>query len=293
MLSLNFDWTRFIEVDTQPYAVEYLPMEVRLFPDWKKSVYIEWDVPPDDLGQVPTFKVYSSMSELGPFRAVTGSPITDPFYTTERIDSDSNVADQYYTIEVSYPDGRIFRSYPKAPENDIPAWQGRRFRNIQRREVLLLDKFVGVESIIFIPKTFGPRCPHCWDDVHQKVMNDHCEHCYGTGFEGGYHTGMRTLLQYNPTDKRADAAYFGISENIMITAWTISFPSISPRAMIVRVPDRKVYRVEGHQGTTEMLTNTVRQQFVLKELSKDAIEQTLANREDTKDILTRQPHVHH
>jgi len=66
MLSLNFDWTRFIEVDTQPYAVEYLPMEVRLFPDWKKSVHIEWDVPPDDLGQVPTFKVYSSMSELAP-----------------------------------------------------------------------------------------------------------------------------------------------------------------------------------------------------------------------------------
>jgi hypothetical protein len=56
--------------------------------------------------------------------------------------------------------------------------------------------------------------------------------------------------------------------------------------------DRRVFIIDGHQGSTEMLTNTQRQNVVLKELGRDAVENKLFNNPNVIDVMPRKPHIH-
>lgn len=283
-------------VNTIPIYEEatYIDMDVTIVPDWNVSIYIEWVEPtrPDGLVHDVEYAVYYSESEFGPFNTLTPQPITDLSFFTRWQIQDSKVFEQYFTIECIYSDGKTFRSYPKVPGVGMPKWHRLRQREIIRREAILLDRFVGVESIIWNPKYTGKRCPVCWDPVHLKITQDHCEVCYGKGYEGGFDTGMRTRMQYSSIDQQSLISYQGRIEPITISAWTIALPLLHPDAIVLRMGDRRVFIIDGHQGSTEMLTNTQRQNVVLKELGRDAVENKLFNNPNVIDVMPRKPHIH-
>ncbi|CAL9985748.1 hypothetical protein VPHD69_0278 [Vibrio phage D69] len=323
-ISVSVEWQYFSNQETDLITpiedAEYISMDVRIVPDWNTSVYIEWDHPdiPDVAESDLKYVVYYSESEYGPFTSLHAQPIHGPdilntekgqldppgpdgdlsFFTTWQV-QDSKVYEQYFTIEVHAPEddfgnpSKIYRSYPKSPSQGLTKWHRLRQRDIMRREAILLDKFVGVETIVRTKKRRGKRCTSCWDPIHLKVTDDHCEACLGTSYEGGYDTGMRTKLQYSSIDPQSRQSYQGREENITISAWGIAYPLLHPGSIILRVPDRKIFRVEGHQGSTEMLTTVQRQNIVLTELGRDSIENALFNRDDVKDIPMRVPHTHH
>lgn len=276
--------------------VKYIEMTVRIVPDWNVSVYLDWDAPtPPDQGENDddvTYMIYSSDSEMGPFTSITVQPIRDTTYFTRWQVEESKVYEQFFTIECIYADGRKYRSYPQTPSFALPKWQQLRQRDIVRRESILLEKFVGVPTTIYVPRDSGLRCPDCWDPVHLKVIRDHCETCYGTSYEGGYNTGIETLMQYTSIDAQSNYSYVGTEEPITISAWTILLPLIPPHSIVLRTGDRKVFRCEGHQGSTEMMTTIQRQNIVLRELSRDSVENKLFNRTDAVKIMPRVPHVH-
>lgn len=299
MLDFNMDWTSFaiyrdplIDPDE---VIPYIDMTINIIPDWNTSVYLDWQAPSTD--DIISYMIYYSENEAGPFLPLTAQPITDLHFFTLWERQDSRVFEQFFTIESIYDDGRKFRSYPTAPSAGLSKWHLLRHRDIIRRERILLDKFVGVETIIFNPKYHGMRCKECWDTEHLKVTNDHCESCYGTSYEGGYDTGMRILMQYTSIDPQSSISYNGRVEPITISAWTISYPLLFPDAIVLRVEDRRLFEVAGHQGSTEMRTNMQRQNVVLQELGRDSIENKLFNligvEGAIQDIMPRKPHVHH
>lgn len=300
-LSPDVSWNRFAHRTTDlitpaPSAeASYVEMEILLIPDWNVSMYLEWQpiIPPDagDNSDV-SYMIYTSDSELGPFIQITPQPIRDTSYFTYAQTQDSKIYEQYFTIEVLYADGRIYRSYPATPSVALSKWHRLRQKDIIRREHLLLDKFVGAEAIICTRKWSGLRCKACWDPVHKKVFNDHCEECYGTSYEGGYDTGMRTKLQFTSIDIQSNFSYQGSEEPVTISAWGLAFPILYPGAIVLRTGDRRVFRVEGHQGSTEMLTTLQRQNVILRELGRDSVENKLFNRTDVLDVMPRKPHVH-
>lgn len=290
----NFAYGRPVELTPVGDSVEdaeYFEMQVSVIPDWNTSVYLEW-IPPEELAVGAVYMVYYSESELGPFTTLTEQPIIDTTYFTTWQVQDSKVYEQYFTIELITPDGKHYRSYPKYPGHTMSKWHMLRHRDIIRREAILLDKFAGVETIVCTRKWRGLRCKECWDPVHERVIGDHCESCYNTSYEGGYDTGMRTKLQYTSVDPQSNFSYQGTEEPIMISAWGLPFPLLHPGSILLRTGDRRVFRVEAHQGSTEMLTNIQRQNVVLRELGRDAVENKLFNRDDTIDIPVRVPHVH-
>ena len=298
MFDINVGWTQFAiyrEPLIETEDVVYVDMNVRIVPDWNVSIFMEWDPldnPEGVLGD-PLYSIYYSESELGPFLPLTAQPTSSlSFFTTWQV-QDSKVFEQFFTIEATYPDGEVFRSQPYVPGNGLPKWHLLRHKDIIRRAAILLDKFVGIETIVFNPKYRGMRCTKCWDPVHLKVTNDHCETCYGMGYEGGYDTGMRTLFQYTAIDASSSIGYQGRVENLIISAWTQPFPIIHSDSILLRMIDRKAFVVEGHQGSTEMMTTMQRQNVVLKELNKDAIENKLFNNTDVIDVAARKKHIHH
>ena len=294
MFDINVNWTHFTpHIDPKiSDKFEYIEMHVTVIPDWNVSVYLEWE-PLDVVGDDPLYTVYYSEAELGPFMQLSPQPTSNlSFFTTWQI-QDSRVFEQFFTIETRYSDGRIFRSKPKTPGNSLPKWHRMRYKDIIRRERILLEKFVGIDTIVFNPKYHGKRCEHCWDKKHLKITEDHCEYCYGQGYEGEYDTGIRTLFQYSSIDAQSNIGYQGRVESITITAWTVPFPVIHPDAILLRMNDRRAFSVQGHQGSTEILTSMQRQNVVIRELGRDAIENRLFNNKDVLDIWPRKLHVHH
>lgn len=294
---LSPTWTRF-SIPSAPVLItkdaEYIDMEITVVPDWNTSLYIKWKPPatPEGVTGDPLYQVYYSESEQGPFLQLSGEPTSDLHFFTKWQNQDSKVFEQYITIECIYDDGSIFRSYPKYPSLQLPKWHILRHRDIIRRESILLRKFVGSESIVWNPKYTGKRCTECWDSFNEKVVDDHCKTCYGTSFEGGFDTGMRTLMQYSSIDPQSKISYQGRIEPVTIQAWTISYPLIQPDSIILRTSDRKLFKVEGHSGSTEILTNIQRQTVMLKELGRDSIEYALFNNTNYIDVMPAKPHVH-
>lgn len=258
---------------TTQTETEYI--SARVYSMFYRHQVIEWTVPAK--WGACTFEVYTSETGQSEWKKLTTAPITGNYFKDRSNQNYSEFNHSYYVVECRLPDGRRIKSPPVTWENKRKNWVEIRAREIQRREMLILTKFVGIKSIIFRRRNFGKRCNTCWNPILEKVTDDHCPSCLGTSFEGGYFTGMETLIQYEPTPNNPQWSYQGKLETNTIPAWTISKPEINAFDIILRVPDWRLYRVEALQ-TTELQTVPVRQILALVELDKGMVENRLIDK---------------
>lgn len=246
-----------------------------LTPKWYSRMGMEWEVPAD-WGNV-VFNVFSSTTEEGLYTKMNGSPLNTPFYVDYTGRAFSKYNNTYYKLEAVFPNGQKVQSPPYSVDGSNTPWVRLRKEEITRREWLLLRKFVGIQSYLFKKKYTGDRCPTCWNSDSKRVMMDQCPTCFGTSWDGGYWDPLETLFQYEVTPNDAVLTYKGVVEPNTIQAWTINMPTINDLDIIVRWPDKRIYRVE-KIIPTELQTVTVRQQLVLSELSKESVEFGLLDR---------------
>jgi hypothetical protein len=184
---------------------------------------------------------------------------------------------------------QIVRSYPAS-------WTYKRrdkidkiANEIQRREYLLLSKFTGAKSFFFRKKTYGIRCPECWSPSEEKVMQDHCETCFGTGWEGGFYDPIPVFVQYDPTVANKQKTYQGVTEPSQLGAWTISIPEMNSDDVLIRAGTWSCYRVLS-SNPTELQTKPVRQVLGLTQFSRSDIENKLVakiQRDSAGDYLSQ------
>ena len=250
-------------------------IHVKVYPLFYNKVIVEWRIPAR-LG-VCTFNVYKSPSDAGPWSKINDVPLSNTNFLADTTTEDFSIFKKsYYTVEVRLPspDGRYIKSCSTTWENRRGTLQELRAREVTRREKILLNKFVGIDSLVFRRKYFGERCPQCWNPVIEKVTQDHCPTCYGTSFLGGYFPGVPTKICYDPSPNSTQLAYLGKLEINQLSAWTIEYPSVDSLDLIVRIPDFKTFRVSSI-NQTELQTVKIRQIMALTELSKGSVECTL------------------
>lgn len=275
-ISISAEW--FIRTDRAPLttvdSTENPNFTISLFPDWYKQISLEWSVPPE-FGTC-IFNVYFSQTEDGPFEKITSTPLTGTFLSDTSTQEYSKFHNGWYIVEAILLDkGNVkLRSTPTTWDTTQTHWVGIRAAEIQRREYLLLNKFVGVKSYLFRKKNYGRRCPACWDSRTEQILDDHCPVCIGTSFEGGFFEPAPLFLQYETTPSDRQKVYYGAMETNQIGAWTISVPEITPHDIIVRTGDWGAYRVDRIMRT-ELQANTVRQIMTLTQLSKGDVEYQL------------------
>lgn len=256
-------------------------LQVTVYPQWFTQVSLDWTIPPD--WGVCTYNVYSRLGPEDEWQRLTSSPLHNPQFTDPTNRQTSKYASTYYVVEAMLTNGTSFRSAPTT-------WKLNR-RNkvefiaseIQRREYMLLTKFVGVKSFLYRRRYYGLRCPRCWSSTVEKVVDDHCPVCIGTSFQGGYFDPIPLFVQYETTPNNRSLTYFGKLEANQIGGWTISVPEINDEDIIIRSGDWSVYRVIV-VTPTELLTNTVRQMLTLTQLGRGDIENTLLTREVSDDF---------
>ncbi len=259
---------------TVPVSTESKLITVTLFPIWYKHVFIEWSVP-SDWGSCQ-FNVFFSPSINGPYERINISPLSGNHLKDTETEEYSKTNKAYYVVEVIRLDlnGAKFRSKPTTWETSQTPWVQLRSREVQRREYILLSKFTGNKASLFRRKTYGQRCPECWNTTVSKVMKDDCKTCYGTSFKGGYFEPYPVFLQYDPAPDSSIKTYFGKFEPNQMGAWTISVPEIFPDDIIIRHGKWEVHKVD-QTARTELQGKTVRQMIQLTELDKGMIEYEL------------------
>ena len=52
---------------------------------------------------------------------------------------------------------------------------------IVRRKSIALERYSGRDFFVIKKRTYGTHCTTCWDTVLQRITNDECSTCYGTG----------------------------------------------------------------------------------------------------------------
>ena len=293
----SINWMAFSSLPEIPvekiegYEVEEYWMDVQFLPDWYHSIYIQWDIPEEWKGLNPIFTVFMSESEGGPYHQINHVPTKDPYYIVTHDECPSLTGNRdFFVIQTTLSNGKVWKSQPLEIGRRLPRWQFKRWAEVIRREWILLDKFAGIETAVFRKKDYGKRCPHCWDESSEKIVVDNCPHCMGVSFEHGYATGIKTKVQYDSSPDNRALTYFGKLEQNQITGWTIAYPTLRPHDILIRLNDRKVFRVEALQNT-EMMTTHVRQILQLNELPKSSIEHKLVFRE-MLDAKIRPRHVH-
>lgn len=257
---------------------------VTVYPEWYKQVTVEWAVPPE-FGSCE-FNVYFSQVEDSGFVKLNSTPLTGTFFTDTTTREYSKYTKGYYVIEaiLTSKGSVVMRSDPKTWHSHQRNWVTLRSIEIQRREYWLLTRFAGIQSYLFRRKSYGQRCLTCWDFKLEKLMQDHCPDCLGTGFEGGYFDPSICHLQYDATPENNGKAYYGRTEQTQIGAWTISIPTIRPDDVLVQTGTWRIYKVLAITPT-ELQGNTVRQILTLTQLSKGDVEYQLLKR-DLPDFPT-------
>ena len=251
----------------------------KLLPSWFSAASLVWY--PDPTWVEPRYDVYRSESPEGPWVKLTNVPITGTQYSDETTKLASKYKHDYYLIQVWQGDVSRGFSEPITHENVLSPWHFRRKQEINRREWIILSRFNGVDTIVLKRVQhgkYGYRCPRCWDPVRRLILDDFCQVCYGTTWQGGYYEGIRTLFNYDtivegdaPTDE-------GRVEPATLQAWTVAYPNLNVNDLVIHVPERRVYRVDVVQNTV-MQTVTVRQMCRLTQLPPTCVEYLLLARE--------------
>lgn len=286
----SFSWffrtTPSVDFSFKPEGDLNTNIEITVYPRWYDQITLEWVVPPAWVNA--QFNVYFKESGSDSFVRLNKTLLSNPYFSDKSTREYSKTQEGHYVVEAILSSGIILRSLPVTWEYKRREKVDKIANEIQRREYLLLSKFVGAKSFFFRKKNYGTRCTRCWDAITEKVMDDNCPVCYGTSWVGGYWDPIPLFLQWDTTKVDKQKSYQGTIEPLAIGAWTISFPQITSEDVIIRSGTWSTYKVLS-SNPTELQTKPVRQILVMSYLSKSDVENKLVERiqsTDSSEYLT-------
>ena len=140
-----------------------------------------------------TFQVLRSESPMGPFDPVSQA-FSDKYYFRDSI---VNLFHRWRTFwykikVVRKSDSEEWESeaVTQAPRPDLKALE------VQRVELIAFREHIGRLVWIFPRRTFGQRCPSCYDGRTGNRRRSQCETCYDTTFVRGYLDPIATYIRW-------------------------------------------------------------------------------------------------
>ena len=121
-------------------------------------------------------------------------------------------------------------------------------REIFRKELLRLQRYVGKRGWLLKAKRFGTECAACVDQDTKDVTDSNCVICYGTGIVGGYHAGepfwFELGMQSNHIKIDLD---HGPTEHILLDSRAVATPNLDDYDLWIREDTDERYFVRGVQ----------------------------------------------
>ena len=249
---------------------------------------VTWEIENTTLDpQNYTFMVQRSESPMGPWDAVTEAFSDRYRFVDNRVNLLHRWRQIYYrihSVEKADDTNEVFSdpfTFHASP--DLIA------EEIQRLERLLWEEYAGRRCHIWPVRTFGQRCPHCYDGPDKgkghtsQRRRSHCLTCYGTTFVRGYFDPIEIFMQIDPSTKTVQPLPINERQQSDTSARLPNFPLVKPRDIIVEAENRRWRVVKVNQ--TERLRSVVHQELTMHEIAKGDVEFQLPMRiEDLRNL---------
>lgn len=177
-----------------------------------------------------TFIVERSESAMGPFDQVS-DPFSDKYLFRDVLTNLFHRTRQYwYRIRVTRKsDSNIVYSEPARREArpDLVA------EEVRRLETLVFREHIGRVCWVFPVRTFGQRCPDCYDPVSRARIRSNCLTCYDTTYVRGYLDPIAAPIQIDPAPAVTQQHATNESQQQNATARLPYFPPLKPRDILV------------------------------------------------------------
>jgi len=162
---------------------------------------------------------------------------------------------------------------------------------VRRLEALLFQEYIGRAVLVYPVRTFGQRCPNCYDPVTGSKLRSNCLTCYGKGFTRGYHSPILSRLQIDPSPKHTRMTSTGETQERNTTGRMPFFPPIKPHDVLIEAENRR-WEVTS-LSSTERLRATLHQEFVIHELPEsDIVYRLPVNLDDIRNFEANPPRTY-
>lgn len=141
---------------------------------------------------------------------------------------------------------------------------------VRRLESLLFTSTIGRRCWLYPVKTFGKRCPVCYNVTLGKQVKSKCIACYDTSFIGGYHRPIEVWVHIPPIPNSVTPTQSMEIVRVTTTARLDSFPPVKPRDVLVESTGHR-WRVLT-QVPTERLRYPIHQELQMSSISPGDVE---------------------
>lgn len=165
----------------------------------------------------------------GDWTELTG-PLTDQcsYTDTERYNWNKD-RDLYYRIRFTDSGGEHIGAPARAGDGFLNKHDWLIFREILRKECLLLSNYTGMKGEFLRRKHWGVKCTECLDYDTEEIVKSSCNLCKGTRFVGGYYESIKMPVSEQELAK--------INKQVLKGLGPMDDKSIIVRALAIPMPD--------------------------------------------------------
>lgn len=229
---------------------------------------LTWEVEPTTQDVLDyTFQVLRAEAPMGPFDPLTDALVDRYTFVDTLVQQRHRWRQYFYKLRVArratgeYSDTDAVSHEPRP---DLLAME------LRRHMRLLFHEFAGRRCVVLPVRTFGQRCPQCWDSVLEKRVRSGCQTCYDTGFARGYMHPIESWIQMDPSQKSQQNLSVGATQQSNSTLRMGYFPPVKPYDLVVE-PENRRWRVVS-QTQTEHSRAGVHQEVQVHEVPAGDIE---------------------
>lgn len=248
-------------------------IRVRSFDLDRLDVWWEIDSTSEDPEDYDTY-VLRSDSPLGDYTVLTPDPLVDTYHFRDiQVNLLHAWRKLYYRIRMVHRVTGDVEEFPHNTGASVDPPLALDAMEAARHEEVLLREHIGRPCWLFKRRTFGPRCPHCYDARMGRRKTKRCEACFGSGWMRGYHRPIQFWCQIDPETESSQNASTGEQQQELSRGRCTFFPPINPRDVIVELENLR-WRVETNTPTRR-LRSPIHQEFTLWEIPAGSIEYAL------------------
>lgn len=208
-------------------------------------------------------QVLRSEAPAGPWDAVS-EKFSDKYLFYDRFTRPfHNWRSLFYSIVVTHKqtgETKTFGPQQQQAEPDLIA------NELRRHMQLLLREFTGRRCWLLPRRTFGQRCPSCWNKTLQKQTRSGCKTCFDTGFARGFLHPVEVFAQIDTGSPAVDTRNAPGGN----TARLVDIGGVKPRDILVEAENKRWRVVAVNQ--TEQSRSPIHLEVQLQEIPESDVE---------------------